>query len=235
MYRWRATIGLISPGTGPNMEMDFHRFLPEGVSCATTRIPFGGPTPESLMKLADRLEETAAMFKRRPHDLVMFGCTSGSLIGGLDFDQECIRRIERSSGTRGMTTSTALLEGFRKLGVCRPAIVTPYPDDTNEAEARFLSHHGIDCTTIRGMKFREESIADIEPGFVYQSVAELDLTGADSIFISCTGLNVLDIIPALEEDYGLPVITSNQVTLWGCLRHASVGTRIPDLGTLFTL
>ena len=235
MYRWRATLGLISPGSGPNMEMDFHRFLPAGVTCATTRIAFGGPTPENLMRLADKLEETAALYRSRPHDLVMFGCTSGSMIGGLEFDQECIRRIERSAGTKGLTTSTALIEAFQALGVCRPATVTPYPDDTNAAEARFLAHHGVDCTVIRGMKQVEESIADIQPGFVYRKVKELDLTGADSIFISCTGLNVLDLIPEIESDFGLPVITSNQVTLWGCLRHARVGTKIPQLGKLLTI
>ena len=49
---------------------------------------------------------------------------------------------------------------------------------------------------------------------MYQKVKELDLSYSDCIFISCTGLNVLDIIETIETDFGLPVVTSNQVTLW---------------------
>lgn len=236
MYAWRAEIGLINPGTGASMERDFHRFVPEGVGVITTRVPFGGmPDPEGLMKMADLLEDTARVFSTRHHDLVMFGCTSGSLIGGPTFDQECIRRIERASGAPGLTTSTVLVEAFERLGLNKAATITPYPDSTNEIEKQFLESHGVDVTTISGMHQLEKSIADIQPSFVYQKVKQLDLTGADCIFISCTGLNVLDIIETIETDFGLPVVTSNQVTLWGALRHARVGVKIPKLGRLFTL
>lgn len=236
MYAWRAEIGLINPGTGASMERDFHRFVPEGVGVITTRVPFGGmPSPEGLMEMADLLEDTARVFSTRPHDLVMFGCTSGSLIGGPGFDQECIQRIERASGAPGLTTSTVLMEGFKALGVSKVAAITPYPDNTNEIEKHFLESHGIGVTGIQGMKQMEKSIADIQPSFVYQKVKAMDLTGADAIFISCTGLNVLDIIEDIETDFGLPVVTSNQVTLWGALRHARVGVKIPKLGKLFTI
>jgi len=70
---------------------------------------------------------------------------------------------------------------------------------------------------------------------VYQKVKQMDISNSDCIFISCTGLNVLDIIETIETDFGLPVVTSNQVTLWGALRHARVGVKIPKLGKLFTL
>ena len=46
---------------------------------------------------------------------------------------------------------------------------------------------------------------------------------------------MLDIIPLLETDWGLPVITSNQATLWACLRHSGVKDVIPSLGRLLTL
>ena len=70
---------------------------------------------------------------------------------------------------------------------------------------------------------------------MYQQVKKLDKSGADCLFISCSGLNVLDIIPLLETDWGLPVITSNQATLWACLRHSGVKDVIPSLGRLLTL
>lgn len=237
MYSWRAHIGLISPGSGPNMERDFHRFLPPGVAVATTRIPFAGPSVEGLKDMADQLEEACKVFKRWKHDVIMFGCTSGSLIGGLDFDKQCIKRIEEVTGDPGMTTTTAVLEAFKALGVSKAATITPYPDVTNEIEQKFLEHHGITVTHMSGMgnDSSKTSIANLEPSFVYQKVKAMPKDGADCVFVSCTGLNILDLIPLFEEDFGVPVITSNQATLWGCLRHSGVGTKIPELGKLFTL
>ena len=84
-----------------------------------------------------------------------------------------------------------------------------------------------------GNDYVHQSITDIEPSHVYQSVKKLDKSGADCLFISCSGLNVLDLIDLLETDLNMPVVTSNQASLWACLRHSGVGTRIPQLGELF--
>lgn len=237
MYSWRAHIGLLAPGSGPNMEMDFHRFLPAGVAVATSRLPFTIPSPRGLLDMVAHLENACEVYRRYRHDVIMFGCTSGSLIGGPGFDRELITRMEAITGDPCLTTSTAVLEAFQALGVSRPVVITPYPDDTNEAEKVFLENNGLQVRFISGMgnDYVNQSITDIEPHYVFQKVKPLPRDGADSVFISCTGLNVLDIIPLLETDWGLPVITSNQATLWACLRHSGVKDVIPALGRLLTL
>ena len=172
-----------------------------------------------------------------PFDVITFGCTSGSLVGGTGFDQKCIERIEQTCGYPGLTTSTSLLDAFRALGVSSTAVVTPYPDETNVLEKKFLEDNGIHVTVIRGMTSERCILDELSdrPYDIYQHVKALDLTGAESIFISCTGMNALDIISMIETDFGLPVLTSNQVTLWGALRKARVGDKIPYLGKLFTI
>ena len=57
---------------------------------------------------------------------------------------------------------------------------------------------------------------------------------ADAIFISCTNLRTFEIIEGLEEDLGVPVVTSNQASLWLALRQMDVMEKIPELGRLFT-
>ena len=150
MYGWRAKIGLITP-MSENAEHAFHIYAPEGVSFASMKINFPGPTPEGLTILTDRLEETAAMYKDYDVDLVVFGCTSGSCIKGFGWDQECIHQIERASGKPGLTTSTAVLEALHKLGTKKVAVLTPYPEATNEAEKKFLEDNGFEVTNIVGM------------------------------------------------------------------------------------
>ncbi len=238
LYNWRAMIGVIAPTTGVAIEADFHRFAPEGVATVTNRIPFSGnPTPEELMDMVNCLADSAKIFKDNlPFDVITFGCTSGSLVGGKGFDKKCIETIEEVCGYPALTTSTSLLEAFQAVGASRAAVVTPYPYETNVLEKKFLEDNGIRVTTIQGMTSDRVSLDELSdrPYDIYQHVKALDLTGADSIFISCTGMNALDIISTIERDFGLPVLTSNQVTLWGALRKARVGDKIPYLGTLFT-
>lgn len=240
MYGWRAKIGLITP-MSENAEHAFHIYAPEGVSFASMKINFPGPTPEGLIYLTDQLEETAAKYHGYDLDLVVFGCTSGSCIKGVGWDQECIRRIERASGSPGLTTSTAVLEALHALGTRKVAVLTPYPEDTNEAEKRFLEDNGFTVTNIVGMDmsqfFQDGKLAfeNADEHFLYQNARKMDLKGADTFFLSCMGLTTMEIIDALETALEVPVITSHQATLWSALRHCRVGAKIPKQGKLFTL
>lgn len=235
MYGWRAKIGLISP-MSENAEHAFHIYAPEGVSFASTKINFPGPTPEGLTILTDRLEETAAMYRDYDVDLVVFGCTSGSCIKGYGFDRECIERIERASGCQGLTTSTAVLEAYRALGLRKTVVMTPYPEETNQAEKKFLEDNGLEVTSITGVGFnRTGEFAHSGKHFLYREAKKLKTEGAEVFFLSCMGLATMELIQILEEDLGMPVITSHQASLWACLRHSRVHDKLPGLGKLFTI
>lgn len=239
MYGWRAKIGLITP-MSENAEHAFHIYAPEGVSFSSMKIKFPGPTPEGLMILTDQLEETAAKYKGYDLDLVVFGCTSGSCIKGQGWDQECIARIERASGSPGLTTSTAVLEAMGALGTKKVAVLTPYPEDTNQAEKKFLEDNGFEVTNIVGMDMSQfaakgQRFEDADEHFLYQHSTRVDLKGADTFFLSCMGLTTMEIIDSLETTLEVPVITSHQATLWSALRHCRIGAKLPKQGKLFTL
>ena len=236
MNGWRARIGLISP-SGDDVEYDFNNYSPEGVSFCTTRASFPGPTPEGLVILSDQLERAAGVWKgKAPLDVILFGCTSGSCIKGFGFDKECIQRIERASGFSGLTTSTAVLEAYAALGLKKTVVMTPYPEATNEAEKKFMEDNGLEVTSITGFGFNRVgpySYADKE--FLYRNAKKLNRDGAEVFFLSCMGLDTIPIVNILEEDLGIPVITSRQASLWACLRHAGIKDKLPMLGKLGTL
>ena len=235
MYSWRARIGVIAP-IDDKVEYAFNKYAPDGVSFNSTRLWFPGPTPEGLIYLSDQLEEAARMYRDQHHDVILFGCTSGSCIKGYGFDQECIRRIECSSGWPGLTTSTAVLEAFQALGLRRTVVMTPYPDETNEAEKRFLEDNGLEVTSITGIGFNKTgpySYADKR--FLYRNAKKLKMEGAEVFFLSCMGLATMELVQILEDDLGMPVITSHQASLWACLRHARIKDKLPNLGKLFMI
>ena len=235
MYSMRARIGVIAP-LDDQVEYAFNKYAPAGVSFDSTRLSFPGPTPEGLIYLSDQLEDAAKMYAKKRHDVILFGCTSGSCIKGYGFDKECIERIERASGWPGLTTSTAVLEAFQALGLNKTVVMTPYPDETNDAEKKFLEDNGLEVTSITGIGFnRVGEYSHPSKYFLYRKAKQLKTEGAEVFFLSCMGLATMELVEILEEDLGMPVITSHQASLWACLRHSRVNDKLPGLGKLFTI
>ena len=235
MYSMRARIGVIAP-LDDQVEYAFNKYAPEGVSFDSTRLSFPGPTPEGLIYLSDQLEEAAKMYAKKRHDVVLFGCTSGSCIKGYGFDKECIERIERASGWPGLTTSTAVLEAFQALGLNKTVVMTPYPEETNLAQTKFMEDKGPQGTSITGVGFNKVGeFSHPSKYFLYRQAKQLKTEGAEVFFLSCMGLATMELVEILEEDLGMPVITSHQASLWACLRHSRVNDKLPGLGKLFTI
>jgi maleate isomerase len=62
-------------------------------------------------------------------------------------------------------------------------------------------------------------------------VKTLDPGKAEALVLLATDLPTFSAIAALEAQYGIPVLTSNQTLLWRALSH--LGGSAPNLGRLF--
>jgi maleate isomerase/arylmalonate decarboxylase len=168
-------------------------------------------------------------------DVIAYGCTAGSMSvpasGLAEF-------MERESGRRCITTAQALIEALRALGVVRVALATPYHDELNRHEQKFLSAHGIETVACRGLGFgaggvqEYGKIAGVPPEEVFAHAASLDRANAQAILISCTDFATLGVIAKLEETLGKPAVSSNQATFWLALRRAGITDRLDGHGRL---
>lgn len=149
---WRARIGLIMPGNGTNPEYEFHKYAPEGVTVMTQRVLFERVDPEGLREMGGRIDSAAKLLATAHPDLVLFGCTSGSLIGGFGYDLELIKRMEGQCGAKALTTSSAVLMALKALGAERVVVATPYVDRVNEIEKKFLEDNGFEVLNIKGLQ-----------------------------------------------------------------------------------
>ena len=233
-YGWRGKIGLIYPAPGTAGEIEFHMMAPEGIAILTTRMPIEKADAEGLIKMGNYTEQAASLLAQAKPDLIVFGCTSGSLVRGMGYDKEIIGRIESQVGIAALTTSTAVIDSLNTLKVRKIAVATPYTDEVNQLEKVFMEDSGFEITSIKGLGVLDpQKMQDVQDEQMYQMAKEIFTENADAIFISCTGISVIDIIEPLEEDLKRPVITSNQATMWAALRKINVGERIDGLGNLF--
>ena len=233
MYGDLGRIGLIRPGVTPSTEMDFHQHLPEGMALSTCALPYQRVTLDGLSKMSDQVQEYAGMYRGFPFDLLVFACTTGSMVGGPGFDKVLIQQMEDASGIPSITTSTALMEAFEQLHVKKLSIVTPYSDALNQLEMDFLSAAGYETKNIRGLSIEDTTVLPfVQPEEYYKLANEQDTSGADALFISCTGICATALIERLEQEKGIPVITSNQATIWCAMRRIGYQQALPGLGTL---
>ncbi|ANF21875.1 maleate cis-trans isomerase family protein [Thermococcus piezophilus] len=234
MYGWRGRLGLIVPSSNTTMEMEFHSSLPDGVSLHTSRVPLRNVTEEELIKMNALAVESAKLLRDAGVELILYGCTSGSFIGGKDFEKELEAKMENEVNVPVVSTSTAVIEALRMLDAQSILVVTPYTDEINEREREFLEANDFEVLDIRGLGIEDNAqIGKLEPYEAYRLAKATFVDEADAIFISCTNLRTFEIIEALEEDLGVPVVTSNQASLWLALRELDVMEKIPWLGRLF--
>ncbi|NJE05438.1 maleate cis-trans isomerase [Thermococcus sp. M36] len=234
MYGWRGRLGLIVPSSNTTMEMELHSVLPDGVSLHTARVPLKNVSEDELIKMNSLAVEAARLLADAGVELILYGCTSGSFIGGKDYERELEARIEDEVNVPVVSTSTAVVEALKVLDARDILVITPYTEEINLREKEFLEAHDFNVLDIRGLGIEDNTqIGKLEPHEAYRLAKASFMDEADAIFISCTNLRTFEIIEPLEDDLGIPVVTSNQASLWLALREMDVMERIPELGRLF--
>lgn len=232
-------IGFIELSTSIAVSAEVPGVLPSGVNALMTRLrlPGGEVSAAALDRMVsgDRLEQAARELADGGCDVVAFACTTGSLIKGAGFDRELVARMEQASGVRATTTATALLAALGAVGARRVAVATPYVDELNDLEVRFLEAQGFEVAAMRGLGIASDPDIARVP---YTRTRELVLDAvaaagdADTVFISCTNLPTLALLDTLEQELRRPVISSVSVTVWHALELAGVRPSTTGAGSL---
>jgi maleate isomerase len=235
MYGWRAKAGVILPSLNVTMEPELYRMAPDGISLHFTRMILTEGTKEGLELMHKDVEPCTKLLMTAEVDLILFGCTSGSLIGGAGWDTKIIDQIEKISKIKAITTSTAVIEVLKALNAKKITIGTPYIDQVNQLEKKFLEDSGFTVTNIVGLGYTTGAQLHKENAeSAYKFVKGLEREGADCVFLSCTDFHSLNAIKYLEQDIRLPVVTSNNASMWAILKHLGIGTYMESYGKIFT-
>ncbi len=232
---WRARIGVITPAVGMAVTADFHKIAPEGVALILAGVaqPITQDSVEQLTQVGEGVVEAARRMVMPKADVILWNTSSGSFIKGHGYDLELIDRIEQATGIPTTTASTAMIEAFKKLGLKKVCLATPYVDEINEREKTFIEAHGFEVLKFKGLQLLDVGeLIDVPPSRMYRLAKEVDVPEADAIFISNAGWSALDILQMLEVELGKPVLSTNQVSLWGAFRLAGIQEPVQGYGTL---
>lgn len=233
MYGSKGRIGLIVPSNNTVVEREFNLQLPDNIVAVASRMWNTRTEISDLEQMASQAERAASELSTAHVDVVAFACTSGSFLHGQQWDTDLARRLEVAAGCPVVTTSHAVIRALRAFSVRRVVVGTPYPEDINERERRYLEEQGIGVDKIAGLGIVESvKIGHCAPEVARDLALSLHSDESDAVFISCTNFRTFDVIDELEQQIGKPIITSNQATLWQCLQAVHYDKPVEGCGSL---
>lgn len=225
-------LGLVLPSVNTVIEPWYNNMRPEGVAFHVTRMLLKETTPESLRLMSHDMGRATAELKSCGVHVIGDCCTALSIVNGPAYD-EVVEELFAEHGLAGTTATQAVVGAFRAMGIRRVTVVSPYPPDIDDMEIAFLSHFGIETVSHSSFGIRDGfDLAKPDPDAIYEKVRETVAAGIDGVFLTCLNFRGHPIIQRVEDELGLPVVTSTQAMLWRMLRLAGVDETFEGFGAL---
>lgn len=227
-------IGVLTPDFDPVPESEMWVMAPPGVSVHASRVPWetrearAFAEPPNVDAAAERLVALAP-------SAIVFAFTSSSYALGPQGDGPLRERLEeRVRGIPVVLTCPAATEALRVLGAKRVALVHPpwFTEEVNAQGGEYFRAQGFDVALCARMT-PARTFTEVPAAEVHDWVRANTPREAEAVFIAGNGLRAIGAIQALETDLGRPVLSANQVALWGALRVAKIGADVTQYGAVF--
>ena len=196
-------VGVLVPWANMVVEEELPHLCPDGVVFHYARLVPPARTTALNVGFLDGLRaavpEALASLGKLPLDGVLLACTSEGFTHSGGYPLGLVSAFD------------ALTSALDRLGARRVALATPYPQAITDREADAFASRGITVTAGASLG-RDDGYARVTIDEITSLVAGTDpraLAEAEALVLSCTGWPTLGVIPRLEQDLGMPVVSSN--------------------------
>jgi arylmalonate decarboxylase len=226
------TAGLIFPPLNYPIPPDAKRLFPSGIRFIGNGLGFNGMTLDSYNEAIPRALPRAQELAAQGANLISVFGSSITFYKGAAFNEELVAKVTALTGLPATTQSNGLVDGLKHVNARTVAVATAYTDIVTERLKIFLTEHGFDVVSTKGMGYERIPEGAATPEKLHRlGVDAYDLAGkADALVMSCGGLRTLDVIVPLEGSIGVPVVSSTPHGLWHCARMLGVDAKIDGFG-----
>ena len=228
-------IGLITLASDFRIEKDFNNVIyGKEIDLFSNRIHCYNPlTNETLKKMADDIADvTKEILPDQKLDCVAYGCTSGTIAAGYESIEKKVKAAKPMAEVT--TPSTAAIKALKKLNINKISLFTTYSKKLNDEVLEYFKYERFEVTSNSYFDIEADyDIGKVDQNYLYNVLSEIDLNGAEALFVSCTALPVLPIIDKLEKKLNTIVLSSNQALIWDTLVKIKKNNSVEGFGKLF--
>lgn len=234
-----STIGFLYPGFGAEDDYPYMQSLLSDdvvLRLVHTSVGVDAHEVDALLDLgkSERLLEGAEALRTDSPDAVLWACTSGSFVFGLDGAAQQAAEVGEALGIPASSTSLAFVNAITALGATRVAIAATYPEDVSRHFRQLLEDAGISVVSLVSHDIETAALAgELDDDGVVELARSNNPDEAEVVLLPDTAMHTARLIDRLEAELGKPVLTANQVTLWQGLRLVGAATTVPSMGRLF--
>lgn len=223
------------PADGPVMYPDV-TFVAKGVGVQSLTPEGYDPAMKAILPAAEHLAQKGV-------DAVMVMGTSLTFYKGAAVHRRLMEDMGRVTGLPVGTMSQAVIDGLRALGAREIAVATAYNDVVNGRLRTFLTEEGFSVRALKGFGIsefggpagRKSEQEIIELGREVVAQAGSDGGKAEGLLVSCGGLRTLGVAGPLEQEPGVPVVSSTPAAFRHAVRLAGHDGRFAGHGRLLAM
>jgi len=224
--------GVLIPSTNTTVEIEYSRLLPADLQVHVGRLGKGGNTP-FLPSLDADVAYQARLLGTAKVEVVALAQTSASLFTD-DYDAVTVRRMQEGAGVPALTSAMAIGQAVRALGARRIALVSPYSEQViGRAKRYYETRHGLEVLALEGFGATDAyAIGQLGAENARDAFARIDRPEIEVLVVPGGNFPTMAHVAAWEQEFGKPVITTNQAALWAMLLVMRLGDPLPGLGRL---
>jgi maleate cis-trans isomerase len=224
--------GVLIPSTNTTVEMEC-RLLPPAYQAHVGRLLTSAPGRTFSPSRDEDIDYQSRLLGTAKVELVILAQTSASLFAD-DYDEVVTGRISAAAGVPAITSAQAVGRAVRALGARRIAVVSPYSDEVNQRAGRyFAAKHGLEAVALEGFGATDSyAIGQLGPENARNAFARIDRPEIEVLVVPGGNFPTMTSIAGWEQEFGKPVVTTNQASFWAMLRAFNTGDRLPTFGRL---
>jgi arylmalonate decarboxylase len=228
-------LGLIFPPAGRGVPEEGLAMYGSRIEYVIENLGLETMTPEGYEAVLHRVGPCAERLAEGGAEAILLTGTSLTFFKGEDYNRQLIELVEKASGLKATSMSSAVIDGLKHFGVTRIAAATAYNDEVNQRLRSFLVEHGFEVLAVQGLGI--EAVGDIfsvtQPQLIeFGSEVAASVEQPEALLVSCGGLRTLEILDPLEIRTGIPAVSSMPHTLYAGAKLLGMDPRVPGYGLL---
>jgi maleate isomerase len=230
----RATVGVTHPTTGAGGTADLERLLPPGIRFISRHLGIREQNEEEFRSALGRetelVDEVAA---EHPALLHPIGAPV-FMVHGYAGEQRIISEWEKKHGIPMFTSGQSHVNALRALGIRRFVGLSPMSERMNEIAAHYFKDAGFDILALDRVQGQTEDHTAITWQEAYDQARRTFEAhpGAEAVYFISSGWRIMEAIPELESQLGVPVVHPVPARAWEIQRRLGVHHPVPGIGRL---